>query len=661
VKHGIFIYVFCIACVFIQAQVASDVQKLEKEIAESKSDTNKVNYLVKLSMLVTNNDFKRATSAANEALDLSIKLKYPKGTANAYNGLADAYWYHSDFEKAQLNYFKSYRIHDSIHNEQGVALALYNIGWIMAVQKKNYDQMGYLYKSLTSFEKIKDTSGLIRISNALGTCYGNQYSEKGQKRELFDSSMKYFDKGIKIGKHSTYSNHVNRIYGNMADLFGEAGDFNSALFYIDKGLQGLLKANDTAMYMTSSAIKANFLLQLKKYQEAKEIFEQVVEYSSERDLKDVWAPSVHGLAVCNYFLGNYKDAYRDMEDFTNLSEILYKEAYSTNIEQLQGKYNLEKTEASLKEAQQSTEIEKLKNKQNSYFIFVLLGVAFVVIVIATLLFRQNKLKQTANTLLKEQNTIISEKKKEIEHSIQYAKGIQNALLPAIKDIKSVFPEGFIYYLPKDVVSGDFYWFHKLGDYFYLVAADCTGHGVPGALMSIVSMDKLSQAMFEKKLTEPKEILSFVNIEIKNSLKQHDDKTKQRDGLDLALVRINTRTNVIDFSAANRPLYIVSKGEMKEHKADKISIAGFTPDEHLFQQISLQLNKGDCLYLSTDGYADQFGGTESKKFMTKNFKSLLQKIHHLDMNSQESELINNHLSWKGNYEQVDDILVIGIKM
>jgi serine phosphatase RsbU (regulator of sigma subunit) len=211
------------------------------------------------------------------------------------------------------------------------------------------------------------------------------------------------------------------------------------------------------------------------------------------------------------------------------------------------------------------------------------------------------------------------------------------------------------------VSGDFYWFHKLGDYFYCVAADCTGHGVPGALMSIVSMDKIIQAIFEKKLHEPKEILKFLNIEIKKALKQHHDESKQRDGLDIALIRINTKTNELDFASANRPLYLISNRVLTEYKADKVAIAGFTPDEHNFMQLSLKVNKGDCIYISTDGYADQFGGENGKKFMTKNFKSLLQSAAQKDMLNQEAEVIKSHINWKGRYEQVDDVLVIGIKI
>ncbi|MBK7667390.1 MAG: SpoIIE family protein phosphatase [Sphingobacteriaceae bacterium] len=384
-------------------------------------------------------------------------------------------------------------------------------------------------------------------------------------------------------------------------------------------------------------------------------------YAKRNGHKEVEMESCGHLNEFYFAKNDLAKAYEYYNTYIILRDSMNRQLFSANLNDVQNGYELDKKEASIKQLTQNNEIQELKAKQNN---FVLLGVGVVlliIIVIAYLLYKQNRQKNAANLLLKEQNTIISQKKQEIDHSIQYAKGIQIALLPDINDIRTYFPESFIYYLPKDVVSGDFYWFHKVGDYFYCVAADCTGHGVPGALMSIVSMDKIIQAIFEKKLFEPSDILKFLNVEIKNALKQHNDASKQRDGLDIALIRINTKTNTLDFSAANRPLYIISNKVLSEHKADKVAIAGFTPDNYDFKQLSIKLNKDDCLYIASDGYADQFGGNEGKKFMTKNFKSLLQSSSSKDMKTQETEVINSHTGWKGNYEQVDDILVIGIKI
>ncbi|MGZ4063760.1 MAG: PP2C family protein-serine/threonine phosphatase, partial [Bacteroidia bacterium] len=239
---------------------------------------------------------------------------------------------------------------------------------------------------------------------------------------------------------------------------------------------------------------------------------------------------------------------------------------------------------------------------------------------------------------------------------------------------------FIFYLPKDVVSGDFYWFSEVESQetgvrsnetqarpstpnaqLILAAADCTGHGVPGALMSIVSMDKLNQAVFEKKLRAPSGILQFLNVEIKKALKQHSDESKQKDGLDIALLKFDHAASTLSFAGANRPLYLVRNGQLTEYKSDKVAIAGFTPNEHVFSEQQIPFQKNDCIYVFSDGYADQFGGDSGKKFMTKNLKTLLESLSGQSIGEQERVIVDSHRRWKGNYEQVDDILVIGIKI
>lgn len=615
----------------------------------------------KLSNVHQRNDFNTALDYATKALDLSEKTNDIRGKVSSINNIGDAYWYHSDYITAQRFYFKAYKINDSIKDKAGIAESLYNIGWIIVMQQKNVKEIGYLYRSLAIYEELNDKESTAGMLNTLGQFYLEQYANT-KKREYFDSTKLYLDRVIELCKNNKEfepGSHEN-FYGSLAELMGHSGDYVSAKFYMEKKIKRDLIVGDSLAYYNNLDDLCNIEFHLgnvKKAIELAEICEAFAIRNGQMELQ--MAASGHLNEI--YFSKNEPaKAYNYYNTFITLRDSMNKQLFSANLNDIQNGYELDKKEASIQQLTQANEIQELKAKQNG---FILLGVGVVlliIIVIAYLLYKQNRQKNAANLLLKEQNTIITEKKREIEHSIQYAKGIQNALLPSIKEIKNVFPEGFIYYLPKDVVSGDFYWFHKLGEYFYLVAADCTGHGVPGALMSIVGMDKITQAIFEKKITDPKAILEFLNIEIKNTLKQHDDETKQRDGMDIALVRINIKTNTVDFAAANRPLYIVTNGKLKEYKSDKVAIAGFTPDDHIFKQLTLQLTKGDRLYLTTDGFADQFGGSESKKFMTKNFKALLESLPD-DMNAQEQQLINSHLTWKGHYEQVDDILVIGIKV
>jgi serine phosphatase RsbU (regulator of sigma subunit) len=654
-----------VGLVFLKTGFSQNPEKKKQfldKLYSATNDSTRIYYMNMLSGVLQRSEFNTALDYATKALDLSEKTNNIRGKVSSYNNIGDAYWYHSDYITAQRFYFKAYKINDSIKDKKGIAESLYNIGWIIVMQQKNVKEVGYLYRSLALYEELKDAQSTAGMLNTLSQFYSEQYSSTG-KKENYDSAMVYLNKVIELCKNNKEFDKDSYIsfYGSLADLMSQSGDYVSAKFYMEKRLDRDLNFGDSLAYFNDLDIMAGIEFHLGHIEKAIELAKECHDFAERKGFYELLMGSC---AHLNEFYFSKKDltkAYSYYNTFITLRDSMNKQLFSANLNDIQNGYELDKKEASIKQLTQANEIQELKAKQNG---FILLGVGVVlliIIIIAYLLYKQNRQKNAANLLLKEQNTIITEKKQEIEHSIQYAKGIQNALLPAIKEIKNVFPEGFIYYLPKDVVSGDFYWFHKLGEHFYLVAADCTGHGVPGALMSIVGMDKITQAIFEKKITEPKAILEFLNVEIKNTLKQHDDETKQRDGMDLALVRINVKTNTLDFAAANRPLYIVSEGKLREYKSDKVAIAGFTPDDHAFKQLTLQLNKGDRLYLTTDGFADQFGGSESKKFMTRNFKALLESLPAEDMNAQEKELINSHLTWKGHYEQVDDILVIGIKV
>ncbi len=252
------------------------------------------------------------------------------------------------------------------------------------------------------------------------------------------------------------------------------------------------------------------------------------------------------------------------------------------------------------------------------------------------------------------------KNNDITDSINYAKRIQKAMLVPKETIYQQFSDCFILLKPKDIVSGDFYYFKSTPKYTYLAAVDCTGHGVPGALMSMLCYEKLNDTLI--KDTEPSKVLSQVNKKIKSSLNHSERKVQTHDGMDISFCRID-ENNRLQFSGANRPLWIIRKGkkEVEEIKGDRISVGGITPTRQKYQQQTVQLNKGDCFYLFSDGYSDMFGGPKEKKFMTKRFKELLLKIRSKPMDKQKAYLADFVDEWRGDLEQIDDILVIGVRI
>jgi serine phosphatase RsbU (regulator of sigma subunit) len=296
--------------------------------------------------------------------------------------------------------------------------------------------------------------------------------------------------------------------------------------------------------------------------------------------------------------------------------------------------------------------------------FAVLGL-LVIIVFAIILYNSNVERKKANKLLSLQkqeiehkNILLEHQKKEITDSINYAKRIQNSLLPAESTIKNKLPESFILYRPKDIVSGDFYWAHENENSILLAAVDCTGHGVPGAFMSSIGASKLNEAA--DKTSDVSEILSFLNKGVKRTLRQNDNNAS-RDGMDLALIKIDLENNFIEFAGANRPLWIFKNSGLVEVKPSKTAIGGFTNDDFHFEKHHFKLEKGDILYLFSDGYPDQFGGPKAKKFMAKQFKSLLESILHLPMEVQKEKINMAFDTWKGELEQVDDVCVIGVRV
>lgn len=259
---------------------------------------------------------------------------------------------------------------------------------------------------------------------------------------------------------------------------------------------------------------------------------------------------------------------------------------------------------------------------------------------------------------------IEHKNQEITDSINYAKRIQQAILPPISGITAIREDIFVFYQPKDIVSGDFYWFHKINNDEMLIAcADCTGHGVPGGFMSMICSDKLNDAV--KETHEPARILFHVNNNVKKALRQTEtsDENVNKDGMEISLTRINFLTRKIEYAGANRPLWLLKKSaeEIEEIKPTKASIASFTHTNFEYQNHEIQLVQGDLVYMTSDGYPDQFGGVDGKKFMTKNFKKLILSIKHLGIREQETTVKNVINQWKEGYEQVDDLLVIAFKV
>lgn len=264
------------------------------------------------------------------------------------------------------------------------------------------------------------------------------------------------------------------------------------------------------------------------------------------------------------------------------------------------------------------------------------------------------------TQMKRAEEIIKEKNKDITDSINYARKIQRSILPGDTILKNNYPDSFILYKPKDIISGDFYWYTELEDYFLFACADCTGHGVPGALMSMIGSNIITSIVNEKKITNPDGVLMELDEKIRKALKQ-DEENESKDGMDIAFCSLHKSKRILHYTGANRPVAVIRQRKLIEYAPDKFSIGGpFNPDKN-FSLSRIQLEQGDSLYCFTDGVCDQFGGPKGKKIMKKNFYNFLLQIYSSSMHEQSSALFKMLEEWRGELDQVDDILIMGIRV
>ncbi len=274
------------------------------------------------------------------------------------------------------------------------------------------------------------------------------------------------------------------------------------------------------------------------------------------------------------------------------------------------------------------------------------------------------LYQNLEERVKERTRIIEEKNQQITDSIEYARRIQLSILPPLEQLKERFPESFVLYLPKDIVSGDFYWFAELDGQFYVSAVDCTGHGVPGAFMSVLGNNFLNQIVKEQKLRGTDQVLYKLHQSVRDALKQYDEQATVQDGMDVAFCRIDMASRRLQFSGARRPLNLYRGGKLTELKGGRYpaggSIYAMNPNEELFSSEEFALEAGDMIYMGTDGFMDQFGGAEGRKFSQKRFQEMLERIHTLPVEEQREALRTAFENWRGARHQTDDVLVIGMR-
>ena len=637
------------------------------------------------------------------AAEFSHRNKSDFYLAKSFIAIGDAFYKSDDVEK-EIQYYQ--KANDAAANTSDKKLKIQTaigLAEVLFVNKGNYDDAFLIFqKAKTMIETTSDTDLLYKIYVFQGNIF-----KSPEKRNL-DSSENYFNKALAIALTKKDTAEIADTYTNFSEIYYQKNQLDEAMKCLNKAQELYGKTNDIEKLAITYKNIGNIYWKTKEnkksteyYAKAYDIYKKTNSTSGtsvaacdlaymyamdkRKDLFDKYADESYSLAqkskvwrVIQYSAGWLSEAYELIGN--DKKALFYQKALLSIHDSINNRSRIEKSEReqlqggfeekirSIKleeEKQQAIEDEKAHNQK---IIRNILIAGFIISFILLLLaYNSYVAKKKANLIItqqkqevEKQKIKIEEKNKEITDSINYAKFIQQSILPDPKEIMKIFPNSFGLYKPKAVVSGDFYWFKKKSDIGMIAAADCTGHGVPGALMSMIGIDKLNHAT-ANNLTDPSEILSFVNTEIKNTLKQNEGTQISRDGMDIALCCFDFSKNSLRFAGANRPLWIFREGKLLEYKPTKSAIGGFTTTDQQFITHEIALQKNDSIYIFSDGYADQFGGGKGKKLMTKNFKELLLSIQDMPILEQEKYLDEKFKSWQGDFEQVDDILVIGIKI
>jgi serine phosphatase RsbU (regulator of sigma subunit) len=466
---------------------------------------------------------------------------------------------------------------------------------------------------------------------------------------------------------------------NFGNLYTETKNYPKAMENLSIALRMAQQNNMKDALVTTLTNIGNVYFLSDQYQEATIKYQEAIEKSVQYGLPYETLAVYEQLHQLFRKSKNYESALLYFDKYIALKDSMYQKEKLARITSLEKKLDVEKKEKELAANQlkmDSQQIEILKQKNQNNILFGVLSLVFVALV---LIFKSFKDKQKANLIITKQKAEVEnqrnqleEKNHEILDSINYAKRIQQAVFKSDEIVNEFLPPHFIIFKPKDIVSGDFYWSFVKNNSIYVAVADCTGHGVPGAFMSMLGMAFLNDILNDFGEIPPAEVLDKLRMRIINELNQTGKEGENKDGMDISLCKLTNTKSLssegfieLQWAGANNPLWIVRANdegvnELVEVKPDKQPI-GHYESMRAFNNHQIKLQKGDGIYLFSDGYADQFGGDKGKKLKYKPFKELILSNYHLDMSLQKKNLIVSFDQWKGNFEQIDDICVIGIKL
>lgn len=628
-------------------------------------------------------DYQKSFDCYINVIKIREEINDPYGLAVAYINFGVALINLGDYQLALEQFQKALKTFEQINDQEGIANSCNGIGMVyenlsqstLAVKENeaNYNKaLEYHQRALDIYQKLEKKSeegkSLQNIANVYSRLATNQFVAKyGEEWEdslikltskailsSFEKSIDYYNKSLEIFKATKDEAQISIVDINQGATYSWARDWNRANRYLGEALELARKLNlpyekaNALFSLGESNLNQGNTIQAESY------FLECAKMAKDLEIKDTERYCYEKLSKLYEQIGEVQKALTYNKLSVKIKDEIFNEKSQKAITEMQTKYETEKKDLALNLQ------DSVIKRQKLTIIGAIIG-AVLILLVALLLLKMIKEKQKANRILEEKNELITQQKKEITDSIRYASRIQRAILPSDEILLQTLPQHFVLYLPRDIVSGDFFWLSKRGGKIVIVAADCTGHGVPGAFMSMLGVSFLYEIVNKEGIMQPASILNYLRDHVKHTLSQTGKKDEAKDGMDISLCVFDPNEMKLEWAGAYNPLYLIRNGELMEYKADKMPIAIHMNDHLPFTNNEISVQKGDTFYISSDGYADQFGGADGRKFMSKKFKEMLLQIWDKPMDEQKEIIQKAHLDWKGDHEQVDDILVFGVRV
>ena len=697
IKSKVFLFVLIVVLFSKPAESIEKIDSLHRVLLQhtEQTDTIHIHTINRIADYYFNLADDSCVYYSEKAINLSTAIGSKSELGRAHETLGSFYNAQGEYQLALQHYLNAYSSYEELEDKKAMSITLNSIG-NTHLGKGDVDKALESYQESYAIAKEHEYDYMVGISS-IGI--GNILAKKGEPEKALES-FKNAEMVFKLQKKE-YPLSVSQTL--IGDAYIEMGDFDKAFVYFDKAVSSLKDIdNQYGIAGTYQIISSAYE---KKGDETKaiEYAKKAFSIFKERKAYDNLQNTSISLAKLYHKTGSTDSAYAYMLSHTQFKDSVFNIDKNRQLLELEAKFENEKKEKRIALMEKENEIATVEKKQQRLIIiFISIGLSLVLI-FAVFIFSRFRITQKQKNIIEnqkrevhKQKDIVELKNKEITDSINYAKHIQNAILPSSITLNEQLQNGFVFYLPKDVVSGDFYWLQTIpaksegeNETVYLAVADCTGHGVPGAMVSVVCAHALSQSVLDNHFNNPGLVLDRTRELVIDKFKRNT--AEITDGMDISLVALahsaktenGERKVLMQWSGANNPLWIISKRETVYPNCHRTSHArdhGVTnvdfwlheifPDKEPigefdnptpFTNHDFSLQQGDALYLFSDGYVDQFGGEKAKKFKSANFKKLLLSICDKSMDEQQAIISQTFENWKGELEQVDDVCVIGVRV